>query len=144
MRRRGRVVNAPALAERGAAVRTLPGVPRSVGEARAFVRGQLGGGHAAAVVVGELLVSELATNAITHTDSGLPGRTFTVTVRPVAGGAEIAVYDAGARTVPTVTGPGPDGQHGRGVAIVDALAASWGTAPADGGRVTWCRIGGAP
>lgn len=136
-------MNAPVLAERGAACLTLPGVPGSVGQARAFVRGQLDDGTGG--VVGELAVSELATNAITHTKSGEPGGTFTVTVRPVVGGSEVAVFDAGGLGAPAVAEPGGDAEHGRGLAIVAALASSWGTAPAeDGGRVTWCQIGATP
>jgi anti-sigma regulatory factor (Ser/Thr protein kinase) len=131
-------VNAPALTERRAAVLTLPGVPRSAGQARAFVRGQLGDGQAA--VVGELLVSELVTNAITHTRSGLPGGTFSVSVEPEDGGVLVTVTDAGATTAPAIASPASGTEHGRGVALVAALAAEWGTEACDGGRVTWCRI----
>ncbi len=45
----------------------------------------------------------------------------------------------GARGLPALAGRPPD-EHGRGLRIVAAVAAGWGTEPAEGGRVAWCRI----
>lgn len=80
-----------------------------------------------------LCVSELATNALVHTRSGLPGGMVTVcfVALPVLGALFIAVQDDGAR-VPA----GPDGgtglpgpaESGYGLGIVAAVASGWGTA----------------
>lgn len=119
---------------------SLPGAPASVREARAFVRETLCG-HASAEAAA-VCVSELVTNAITHTRSGGPGGKVTVAVQPGPDGADICVWDAGGLSGPTVSEP-PDGaEHGRGLRIVDALAAEWGTRAAAGGRVVWCRVKG--
>lgn len=126
------------LAGPGAAVMVLAGVPESVREARAMVRRRLGAGEAAEAAA--LCVSELVTNAICYTRSGLPGGTFAVSVQPGPGGIMIRVRDAGARTLPVLASPEPGAEHGRGLAIVAAVAEEWGTEPAAAGRATWCRI----
>jgi anti-sigma regulatory factor (Ser/Thr protein kinase) len=115
-------------------------VPESVREARAMVRRSLGSRHPAADAA-VLCVSELAANAITHPASGQPGGRFAVTVQAVPGGVEVRVRDSGPATVPAVAGRGrPDGEGGRGLAIVAALAQEWGSDAAPAGRDTWCRI----
>ncbi len=131
-------MTAAALASRGALSVVLPGVPESVRAARQMVRRSLGAGHPAAAAAA-LCVSELATNAVAHTRSGLPGGRFAVTVQAVPGGVLIRVRDGGARGLPALAGRPPD-EHGRGLRIVAAVAAGWGTEPAEGGRVAWCRI----
>jgi anti-sigma regulatory factor (Ser/Thr protein kinase) len=85
-------------------------------------------------------VSELATNAIAYTRSGLPGGTFAVSVQDGPGGVVIRVCDQGARAMPALASPGPGGEHGRGLRIVAVLAEEWGTEPTATGRATWCRI----
>ena len=126
-----------ALADRGAFM-VLPGLPESVREARAMVRRELGGHPAAEAAA--LAVSELVTNAIAYTRSGLPGGTFAVSVQSGPGGVVIRVRDGGARTLPVLADPEPGAEHGRGLRIVAALAEEWGTEPAATGRATWCRI----
>ena len=126
-----------ALADR-ATLMLLPGVPESVREARAMVRRQIGRRRAAEAAA--LAVSELATNAIAYTRSGLPGGTFAVSVQDVPGGVVIRVCDQGARAEPVLADPEPGAEHGRGLLIVAAVAEEWGTEPAATGRATWCRI----
>jgi anti-sigma regulatory factor (Ser/Thr protein kinase) len=116
----------------------LPGAPRSVSEARALVRSELGASTLTEAAV--LAVSELATNAIAYSRSGLPGGTFGVTVQRVTDGAVIRVGDGGARTAPKLADSEPGAEHGRGLLIIAALAADWGTEAVAAGRVTWCRI----
>jgi anti-sigma regulatory factor (Ser/Thr protein kinase) len=123
----------------GAVGIVLPGVPESVRAARQLVRSQLGDGHPAAGAAA-LAVSELATNAIAYTRSGLPGGTFAVSVQDVPGGVLIRVRDAGGRTMPVLADQAPGAEHGHGLRIVAALAAEWGTEPCTAGRATWCRI----
>jgi anti-sigma regulatory factor (Ser/Thr protein kinase) len=124
----------------GTASAVLPGVPESVGAARALARQALAGhGQAEAAV---LAVSELVTNAICYTRSGLPGGTFAVSVAATGGEVLVRVTDAGGRGAPALLSPeSAEAEHGRGLLIVDAIADSWGYSPADAGRVTWCRIG---
>jgi serine/threonine-protein kinase RsbW len=133
-------VSAPAVASAYSA--TLPGVASSVRRARELVRSCLPAGQAADYA--ELCTSELATNAVTHTDSGLPGGTFTVTVEPGPAGVVITVVDDGSASAPVVPVSSGAVEHGRGLLLVAALAAEWGTECLGGGRVTWCRLGGAP
>jgi anti-sigma regulatory factor (Ser/Thr protein kinase) len=119
----------------------LPGVPASVGEARLLAYRELSGGQADAAA---LVLSELATNAIEHSRSGLPGGTFTVSVETGRGGrATIRVADQGPRP-----GDGADDrpadEHGRGLVIVAEVADMWGTETTAAGRVAWCLLGGGP
>ena len=101
------------------------GVPGSVRRARALVRAELGERHPAAEAAA-VCVSELATNAILYTRSGLPGGTFAVTVQAGPGEVLVLVRDSGART-----GAAPAraaDEHGRGLCIVEALSGGrWGT-----------------
>lgn len=127
-----------ALATRGAVGVMLPGVPRSAAEARAFARRTLGPRHLALPSV-LLAVSELATNAVTCTRSGLPGGRFMVSLQAEPGGIRVCVYDGGPLDRPHARRE--DGEHGRGLLIVDALSEAWGCSPAAGGQCTWCVIG---
>lgn len=118
----------------------LPGIPESVRQARAMVRAELGVQHPAADTAA-LIVSELVTNSICYSRSGWPGGKLTVSVEAGPGGlVDLRVDDSGSRTVPAAAEPGPDAEHGYGLRIVAALAASWGTEPVPGGMSTWCRI----
>jgi anti-sigma regulatory factor (Ser/Thr protein kinase) len=118
----------------------LPGVPEAAGMARAVVLQALPSHPAADEAA--LCVSELAANAVLHSGSGLPGGTFTVTVELAGTGVRIAVTDAGATTRPRTMRPSRGRTHGRGLAIVDALSASWGWGcqRRGGSRTTWCEI----
>ncbi len=133
------------LRPRGQAAWTLPGEPGSVpvfrGLARAAAVGDEDQAEAAA-----LCVSELVTNALVHTRSGLPGGMVTVCFEalPDKGGLRISVHDDGARPAGTAvrnTGlPGPAESH-YGLGIVAAVAADWGVIRPRGCRtVTWCVI----
>ena len=117
----------------------LPGVPESAGRARAVVRHVLGPDHPAAQAAATC-VSELAANAINHTRSGLPSGTFTLSVHDGGEAVRIAVTDAGSTTRPRARHPRPTSTHGRGLVIVAALAAAWGSKRTRGGQITWCEI----
>ena len=58
--------------------RMFDGTPEAVGEARRFARMVTIGHHL--IDAAELVLSELATNAVEHTDSGKPGGSFVVEV----------------------------------------------------------------
>ncbi len=119
-------------------LRVFTGEPRRVPEARAFVAGALVGCPARETLVA--CVSELAANAITHTASG-DGGLFTVEViRPAVGVALVAVTDAGSPGEPCVRLPSDLAEGGRGLALVAALASTWGYHPAlGGGRTVWAQ-----
>jgi anti-sigma regulatory factor (Ser/Thr protein kinase) len=115
---------------------TLPGVERSVANARRFVRDILGGRHPALDDI-SLGVSELATNAIKHTPSGNGGK---ITVRLAAAGSSIrAEVTNDGRTTPAKPGPESDAEaeEGRGILIVEALADAWGVTEHADSTTVW-------
>jgi anti-sigma regulatory factor (Ser/Thr protein kinase) len=119
----------------------LPGTPQAAGTARQIALQLLGAAHPAADTV-MLLISELVTNAIVHSRSGVSGGTLTLALCPGAAGVLIQVSDAGGPSAPYLSAVLPDGaEHGYGLLLVDALADSWGTLSSPEGRVTWCRVG---
>lgn len=127
--------SAPAPAARLSAL-TLAGTKRNVARARAFVTGALGPGHPAADVAA-LLVSEVVTNAVLHSDSGAPGGTVTVTVSGTCGGLRVEVGDAGSdRSTPSVRKK-PNTCSGHGLLLVDSLADDWGYARSAAGTTVW-------
>jgi anti-sigma regulatory factor (Ser/Thr protein kinase) len=95
-----------------------PGVPEEVSRARRWTRDVLSGCPAAEDA--ELIVSELGTNAVTHTTS----RDFRVTIRRTCAAVTITVTDRGdSASTPHLTAPYDNGTHGRGLAVVTQLAA---------------------
>lgn len=123
--------------------RVLPGTPESAGLARQLARDFLGDAHPDADTV-VLIVSELVTNALTHSRSGLPGGTLTISLCSGNDGVFVQVRDDGSPSGQwETTAPGVAAEHGYGLLLVDALADSWGTAHDRQGRVTWCRVRGA-
>jgi anti-sigma regulatory factor (Ser/Thr protein kinase) len=86
-----------------------------------------------------LLASELSTNAILHSRSGHPDRTFTVRVTLYPGDyAWGEVIDHGG----TWTADEVDDEHGRGLAIVAAVAGdgNWGIDGSAASRAAWFRL----
>jgi len=86
-----------------------------------------------------LLASELATNAVLHTRSGHPHRTFTVRATVYPGDyAWVEVVDQGG----VWTAEGHDDEHGRGLAIVASVAGddNWGIDGNSAARVAWFRL----
>src|ERR1700752_4388377 len=119
-------------------LRVLPGTADSASAARLMARQLLGDSDPAVETV-MLLVSELVTNAIVHSQSGAPGGTVTVALCPVSAGVLVQVRDDGGPSEPCLAETGTDGaEHGYGLQLVDALADSWGTISGPGSRVTWC------
>ena len=117
----------------------FPGVPESVRAARRMVREALGPFPQAADA--ELVVSELATNAVVHSRSGAGG-TLWVEVRWWPGTVRVAVTDEGpSGGGPAHRAPEELGDFGRGSAIVHALADRWGASGGAGRRRTvWAEL----
>lgn len=115
---------------------TLPGVERSVATARRFVRDVLGNGHPFLDEV-MLGVSELSTNAVTHTPSG------EITVRLFAEDRAIrAEVTNDGRTMASTPAPCLDteAEDGRGILIVEALAETWGVTGYGNTTTVWARF----
>jgi serine/threonine-protein kinase RsbW len=127
---------APALCvDRPVAARSeFPGTGKYVGQVRHWLRAALGTCPTADDAV--LLVSELATNALTHSASGRSGA-FTVTVSHRSAGVRVEVADQGGPWTPDMTG---DELHGRGLLIVGSLARAWGVMGDDSGRTVWFEL----
>ncbi len=119
----------------------LDGTPEAAREARRLVGDLLGDDHPSAHDAA-LIVSELVSNAITHSRSGQPGGTVLVAIEAAAqpGEVRIEVRDAGGPRAPVLTAADPGSEHGRGLAIISALAAEWASETSQAGRATWCRL----
>ncbi|HEX4811838.1 MAG TPA: ATP-binding protein [Nonomuraea sp.] len=119
----------------------LPPTPASVHAARSFAAGALAGWGLPELVENmELVVSELATNALRH---GLrlaePHRGCPVHMSLVRRGALVtsAFTDPGS-SVPVLRYPGPLDTGGLGLHIVESLSHRWGwSALAPHGKIVW-------
>ena len=113
----------------------LPPEPSSATRARALARDRLGEScsHDTLETVA-LLVTELVTNAILHARTPLQ---LTVESRP--GGLRISVMDESSDQ-PAVRRFETDAVTGRGLALVEQLASSWGVDPTPSGKAVWCEV----
>ncbi|OEJ40288.1 ATPase [Streptomyces agglomeratus] len=90
-----------------------------------------------------LCVSELATNALVH---GVPpGRGYRLRLWLCGDVLRVEVHDSGSG-LPRVREP--DGESGRGLLLVAALADKWGVGEREPGKIVWCEFavveGGVP
>jgi anti-sigma regulatory factor (Ser/Thr protein kinase)/tetratricopeptide (TPR) repeat protein len=119
--------------------REFPGREEQVGQARGWLEELLPDCEQLEVLT--LIVSELCTNAILHTDTGKPGGRFSFAVEWTPKAVKALVLDQGSPTVPAITVKADDAlwkdEDGRGLFLVDQLADAWGTADLPGGRVVW-------
>jgi serine/threonine-protein kinase RsbW len=76
-----------------AVTRSFSGLPEAVSAARSFAAGFFPVPATAADAA--LMTSELATNAVLYSASGLPGGTFTVSVSAIGGSLRVDVIDQG-------------------------------------------------
>jgi len=122
---------------------TIPGQPRHLRAARAFVTDTLGPDCPCADVA-VLLASELIANAMQHSYSRRDGQTITVNLIVIPGGIRAEVIDAGGPTVPSLR-PTQFGQpdlaeRGRGLQLVDMLADRWDYSRDEAVTVTWFEL----
>ena len=109
---------------------------RSPGQARHFVIDTLAAwGCRALLDDAALIASELATNAVLHARTE-----FTVVVsRRPGGNIRIAVRDTSLAR-PRPRRAGPLATSGRGLRLVEALAADWGADVLPDGKVIWAEL----
>jgi anti-sigma regulatory factor (Ser/Thr protein kinase) len=116
--------------------RTYRRTPETIAEARAFVAEFFDPGSDVSFDA-SLLISELAGNAIRHATGG----SYKVTVESSADGTRVLVEDfGGTASIPRPREASETREGGRGLALVEAYAASWGTAATVSGRVVWFEI----
>ena len=116
--------------------RSFEHTPKSVAAARRFAAELLAGtADRDALDAIQLMVSELATNCIRHTDSG-----FDLTIIQDSGRIRVEASDRGAGE-PRKQSPGPTDPSGRGLQIVDVLSTDWGCDHRpDVGKTVWFTI----
>jgi anti-sigma regulatory factor (Ser/Thr protein kinase) len=124
----------------------LPRLPRSPGYARTAVDEWLGEDHPVGFDV-RLVVSELVTNALRHSDLHTPDG-IRLRLYDLAGSIRVEVQDPGAtRTTPVMEAPRDDVENasregGRGLFIVARCSTRWGVEylSAPFGCMVWCEI----
>jgi anti-sigma regulatory factor (Ser/Thr protein kinase) len=105
---------------------TIPGHPEQVGAARTFVVRTLSANQGDAnAETAALLTSEIVTNAIQYSKSGVEGGTVTIVVIRLPRGILVEIIDGGSAGAPTVKGDLYAAQ-GHGLFLVQNLAAEWG------------------
>ena len=122
------------------------GDPAHVVEARRWADSHMSGSPHAADVA--LVVTELASNAVRHTRSGDADGFFTVRLSVDVEKVRIEVADMGSDTEPRVKPVTFDidgdefelPETGRGLSLVESLAARWGVEGDTTGRVVWAEI----
>lgn len=82
-----------------------------------------------------LVVSELVTNALVHTDGRVRLDLTLINHR-----LRVAVTDSSPRTPVKPTSLGWEATGGRGILLVEAMAEVWGTVPVSGGKQVWCEL----
>ncbi|MEU3982064.1 SpoIIE family protein phosphatase [Streptomyces sp. NPDC026672] len=112
-------------------------VPEAVRHARRFTRRTLRSWgvpeeHSDAV---QLVVSELVTNALVHTDGQVRLDLTLVNHR-----FRVAVADTSPRSPVKPASIGWEATGGRGILLVEAMSATWGTVPVSGGKQVWADI----
>ena len=116
----------------------MPGIPESVPVARWHVRAALGSrGLGEFAADAEIITAELVTNAVQHV-CGNGARTIGVTLTHSGSPAAVTVVVSDSSPHGPVRRDTPDdGEQGRGLRIVEALAAHWGWRQEDGGKAVF-------
>ncbi|WP_330457967.1 ATP-binding protein [Streptomyces sp. NBC_00820] len=120
----------------------LPRTARSAHRARGLLRTQLTEWKVDddTACTAELLLSELVSNSVRHARTP-PGRDIGVRVAWYGGRLRVEVADAD-DTRPNVRKADGEDEQGRGLAIIEALAARWGCCPRRYGigKATWAEV----
>jgi len=119
---------------------TIPGRPEQVAAARAFVSRTLSSHQVGADAdAATLLTSEIVTNAIQHTKSGVDNGTVTIVVIGVPHGVLVEIIDDGSAGTPIVKGD-LYAADGHGLFLVQHLAAQWGYLRDPAGTTVWFHL----
>jgi anti-sigma regulatory factor (Ser/Thr protein kinase) len=119
---------------------TIEGHPSQVSAARDFVASTLGASHLKVDSdAATLLTSEIVTNAILHTKSGVAGGTVTIVVIGISRGVLVEVIDDGSAGVPIVKGD-LYAAEGHGLFLVQQLADQWGYLRDPAGTTVWFHL----
>ena len=116
--------------------RAFPPTPASVREARQFLRttiAEIIAENEELLLAAQLVVSELATNAVEHAQS-----TFEVVI-VVDEELTIAVHDC-SPVPPEPRSPSHQDKSGRGLLLVDKIAGRRGCEPDGDGKKVWCEL----
>ncbi|MGA5313804.1 ATP-binding protein [Streptomyces pseudogriseolus] len=88
----------------------------------------------------ELIVGELAANAVTH--GRVPGRDFRLLLYVVGDTLRIEVTDTRGDRLPCPQRSADDAESGRGLLLVEALADRWGVVPGPPPlKTVWAEVG---
>jgi anti-sigma regulatory factor (Ser/Thr protein kinase) len=119
---------------------TISGHPSQVAAARAFVISTLAATHLKVDSdAATLLTSEIVTNAILHTKSGVDGGSVTIVLIDVPHGVLVEVIDDGSAGVPIVKGD-LYAAEGHGLFLVQQLASQWGYLRDPAGTTVWFHL----
>jgi anti-sigma regulatory factor (Ser/Thr protein kinase) len=114
-------------------------VPSSSADARAFVDETLGQWQCDDFLdATRLLVSELVTNAVLHARTDVE-----LVLRATRYGLRVEVRDHSA-SLPVVRHYLDEAMTGRGLALVEELAARWGVQQLEDGKIVWFELDEAP
>lgn len=116
----------------------LPGRPDQVRRARQWISQVLGEGHPLHDDC-VLLTSELATNAVVHSNTR-KGGVFTLDVWHTRHCLRVRVRDGGSDTPPCACHAVPDATGGRGLPMLDTLARRWGLVREAGANEVWFEL----
>ncbi|MHA5053127.1 ATP-binding protein [Streptomyces sp. SD15] len=84
------------------------------------------------------VVAELAANAVTH--GRVPGRSFLLRLVRESATLRIEVTDACGERRPEIRQLEPEGESGRGLRLVEALATDWGVTDRALGKTVWAEL----
>lgn len=108
----------------------------SAGRARRVIESAVtAAGHAELVDVATLLVSEVVTNSVLHA-----GTEMRLKCQPSGNGIRVEVFDR-SPLLPSIRHYDAQATTGRGLALVSALATSWGVDCEDDGKTVWFELG---
>ena len=123
---------------RGPGWRLFDASAGQVGQVRDWITGVVSShGGPADPADAALVVSEMFTNSVVH---GPAGSRVLVGYCLWPGGAGIVVCDAGGAATPRLRDPGGQEEGGRGLQVVDAIAADWGSFRVGRALAVWCDL----
>jgi anti-sigma regulatory factor (Ser/Thr protein kinase) len=122
------------------AAATFPGVPESVATARRFVRITAAMWRLTGDILAdaELCMSELVSNAVTHTGSSR----VHCRLWSARGVLFLEVDDEDRGDQPQLEQAEDEDEHGRGILLIDTFATAWGAVPRLGaaGKTVWAAL----